>query len=184
MFSCNFDGFILSESTNRQPPPLFHISFRDHLDGLWTPRLPDGNYASGDKETGEFPEPKVARISFSSSLEGCFYAIYHNISQYFEINKYPYMDFFVYSPILTGNEKIWNPQFLTKKRLVHDAHVTNEYCILTPVKVKCIGKLRVFNPLTRSKKIEEVKYFPFNDRSLGERFLSYKVETRFVANKK
>ena len=81
--------------------------------------------------------------------------------KYFEIDNYPYMEFYVYTPILTGNERIFTPKELTNRNLVHDAHVTNEYCILDPVYMQLINHIKIFN----TNKNEIQYYQPFNNKS-------------------
>lgn len=140
---------------------LFHISFRNDLEGEWQPKIPN----SDDKQKNDISEPDFPRICVSPSIEQCFQAIYPNVSQYFEELHYPNMDFYVYSPILQGDERILSPNDLTKKRLVHDAYLTHEYDILSPVYMKMIGKVRIFN----CEKNEFLKYHPFDDILKPER---------------
>jgi hypothetical protein len=72
------------------------------------------------------------------------------------------MHFFVYRPILKGNERILTPDDLTTKRLVWDAHVTREYRILDKVIMELVGSVQVANPeRTASRKTR-----PFNDPKL------------------
>ena len=166
----------LVEDTSTKIPELFHISFRDNLSGMWTPKNPAGNNHS---IKSNLSEPKTPRISCSSSIIKCFYAIYPNISKYFEENMYPHMNFIVYSPVLNGNEKIWTPEYLTKQKLVHDAYMTDEYCILQKVHILKIGELIVYNPLIKNKHPKEIEYRPFNNPKFGKRFLCYEVDYKF-----
>ena len=170
-------NYFLTEAVEAKIPKLYHISFRSGLAGQWQPRAPDG-LQNTDSKDALFPEPKNPRISCSPTLEECFYAIYPNISFFFEEKHFPYMDFSVYSPVLTGTERIWTPEYLTRHHLVHDAHVTSEYSILEAVEMKYVGKLRVFNPLKNAKPTE-IKYYPFDDKKFGERFLAYKMKIDF-----
>lgn len=181
--SDNIVNFLLNEESTKRIPALFHISFKDNLEGEWKPRPPDGFQIKAKEKNKEkevnITEPKTPRISCSTDLKKCFYAIYPNISFFFETKKFPYMDFTVYSPRLNGEEKIWTPEYLTDKKLVHDAHVTNEYCILEKVFMQKVGHLRVFNPLKKSNNPPEIYYHPFNNESYERKFLAYKVEIKY-----
>jgi hypothetical protein len=146
---------------------LQHISFNKNLEGLWKPQVP----AEYIENKTYLSEPDTPRISLSPSIEGCFKAIYPNVSKYFEIENYPYMEFYVYTPLLTGKERIWPPSYLTTNRLVHDAHETNEHCILTPVYMKLIKKIRIFN----TNKSPDLFYHPFNDKNIPLKYLCPKV---------
>ena len=145
----------LLESNSISIPTLYHISFNGNLEKIWYPQNPAGsNFSSKNNAT---TEPDLPRISTSDSLEKCFQAIYPNVYRYFEEENYPYMEFYVYSPILNGNEKILVPEELTRLKYVHDAHMTNEYCILTPVFMKKVMKIRIKN--TNKNKFLKYKEF-------------------------
>ena len=134
---------------------LYHISFDGDLEGEWKPKLPDG-YDDKPSKNKEFDIP---RICVSPSINQCFQAIYPNVSKYFEELHYPNMDFFVYSPILNGEQRILSPEYLTKKKMVHDAFLTDEHDILDTVYMKRIGKVQILN----TEKNEFIKYHPFNN---------------------
>lgn len=142
---------------------LYHLSFNGGLAGVWNPKIPDG-YAGME---GSIPptEPMFPRICLSSTLEGAFYAIYPNVSHFFEKHRYPHMDLYVYSPILRKDTRLLTPAELTKKRMVWDAHLTQEYDILTPVKMTLKGKVRFFNTI----KEEWIRIRPFDDPKEVER---------------
>lgn len=136
---------------------FYHISFQDNLEGIWYPTTPKGSNTS---EKTDFSEPDIPRISVAPSIENCFRAIYPNISENFEINKLPYMDFFVYHPLEIIKKKTLNWEELTKRKYVHDAHVTKETWIIEPVKMILISKIRIFNT---DKPNNELFYRPFDD---------------------
>lgn len=135
---------------------LYHLSFAKLQTAVWKPRLPSG-YAT--ETVSSFREHDIPRICVSSSIEGAFYAVYPNVAKYFEEEKYPHMDFFVYSPDVRLSTKIMTPEELTRKRYVWDAHVTKEYDILTPVRMRPNGKVRFFNTTSQ----EWIKTRPFDD---------------------
>lgn len=150
-------------------PQLFHISFRGGLQGLWAPRLPEGTPDDGkpqeeipDEEKFPYPEPSVPRISLSPTIEGCFTGAFPNVAQLFERDKLPHMNFYVYSPIFKGDERVVPPAVLTSKRIVWDAVATLEYCVLDKVEMRLIGEVEIFN--TNREKTRFIH--PFGDRSL------------------
>lgn len=150
-----------SLSRNIKLPKLYHISFRDNLEGIWTPRPPDGLPEEPQEDGFPYPEPAIGRISLSSTLKGCFLGIYPNIFRYFEEDNYPYLSFSVYSPVFTGKELLVTNEKILKDKLVWDAHITDEWWILNKVQMKLVGKIQVINP---RKTITKFTY-PFNDRS-------------------
>lgn len=147
---------------------LLHISFNKHLEGMWKPRLPDG-YSS--KKT-DLTEPDYPRISVAPTVEQCFWAIYPNISQYFEKEKFPYLEFMVYQPEITDDTEIMSNIDVVKKRLVHDAHITEESFILNKTKMVRHSVVRIKN-CTKNK---EIWYYPFNDKKFEKRFLSHEIQ--------
>lgn len=153
-------------------PDYFHISFDKKLEGVWKPMLPAG---SSSKKT-DLSEPDYPRISVGPSIEQCFWAIYPNISQYFEKEKYPYLEFMVYRPVITDETKIMRNSEIVREHLVHDAHVTEEAFILNDVMMEKDKIIRVKN-CTKNK---EIWYYPFNDKNREKRFLSYKIEYSVV----
>lgn len=147
---------------------FFHVSFDDYKEGIWHPQIPAG---SDIGEKTSLSEPDIPRISFSETLEGCFRAIYPNVSQYFEEKKFPWMEFYVYTPVLTAKTKIIPQKELTKKHLVHDAHITGEIWILSSVAVEKVAKIKVLNTISKG----DLTYRPFNEHKFERRFHSPKV---------
>lgn len=144
-----------------------HISFDSTLEGIWKPKRPDGHWEDNDSDdssdkTWPYPEPSLPRISVSTSLLGCFRGVYLNVYRYFEVEKYPYMIFNIYEAVVSGKEKLLTTSDLTNKRMVWDAHVTEECCFLSPVKMKLVGKLKVFN----TNKSKTLMAHPYNDKRL------------------
>lgn len=119
---------------------LYHISFKDSLEGRWVPKKPDGDY---DHKTDQslLPETTDARISLSPTIEKCFQAIYANVKHL--IRKDKALNFNVYTPLFTGEEWIVYPDALAKQKFVHDAHVTKEHCVVSPVYMKHIGEVSI-----------------------------------------
>lgn len=100
---------------------LYHISFKSDLEGIWKPRNPINE--------GIDTEPDLPRISCAPTIEQCFQAIYPNISNLFEEKNFPYMEFYVYSPVLDGSERVLYSDQLTNNHIVPDAHMTDEVCV-------------------------------------------------------
>lgn len=112
-----------------------------------------------EQETGPYPEPPLARISFSPSVEQCYRAIYPNISHYFTQANYPSIDMSVYRAVFTGREDVILPEVLTQNRWVWDAHVTEEHWVMSPVKVERVARVRFKN----QKNVPELTTPPFDD---------------------
>lgn len=147
----------------------FHLSFDDKLEGVWKPRSPAGLELKSD---GKYPEPHQPRICVSTTLAGCFYAIYPNISQFFEERHYPHIDMNVYVPEITRDTRLVANRELKEKRYVHDAHITHEVWILDEVIMKRIGKVRFMNTADG----KWLNYHPFGDSKEPLRELAPKVD--------
>lgn len=149
-----------SHRIRRPYPDLYHLSFNGGLEGRWSPRPPDGDYDIMDP-TGEYDEPNTPRISTSPTYEQCFQAVYANVKHLFNENNYPYLIFTIYKPAFKGNEHIVLPEDLSRHRLIHDAHVTQEHCILDEVAMMHVGKVKVFKPDLNDK----VHYYAFGAKT-------------------
>lgn len=128
---------------------LYHISFKNSTyQGMWSPNNPDG-FDESKEVVGDtsfpYPEPNLPRISVSPTIEQCFRGVFPNVAHYFEEKNYPYMDYNVFRPRFTGRESIILPEELTKQRMVWDACVTDETCILDSVYMQWCGQVRIFN---------------------------------------
>lgn len=141
-------------------PVLYHLSFSSQLEGTWVPKPPDGDGIISD-DPDLFPEPGDARISLPPTLEQCFQAVYANVKHLFEQSPDDTLTFSVYVPKFTGKERIVTPDILTKERLIHDAHITGEHCVLDPLKMVWSGQVIVEKPLD-SKKIH---YYAFGEKA-------------------
>lgn len=150
-----------------KPTNYYHLSFNEKLEGKWQPKLPN---ASDNNKLSPLSEPDIPRISFSETIEGCFRAIYPTVSKYFEENNYPWLEFYVYSPVITDKTKILKNTELIQKHYVHDAHITGEVWILNAVEVKYVSKIRIYNTVTKG----DLFYHPFNEKKYPKRFHSPK----------
>lgn len=146
---------------------LFHISFKDkNAAGIWLPDDPAGLDHSEESSPGvvgdpswPYPEPSLPRISFSPTIEQCFRAVYPNVAKFFKEKKYPYMEYSVFQPIFKGTERVVTSEELTAKKFVWDACVTEETCVLDPIQVKFVGRVRILN--TNDSPVMFIH--PFND---------------------
>ncbi len=137
--------YKFSKQVGSSTPELFHISFRGNLEGKWSPKRPDGDY-DADKATGDLPETVEERISVSPSIEQCFQAIYANVKHFYKEGEIEELTFYVYTPVFKGDERIVYPEALVRQKLVHDAHITKEHCIISPTFMKLKGKVKIKRP--------------------------------------
>ena len=151
------------------PNELYHLSFKPTLNGRWKPRQPHGTNTSEEAKVKLTYEDLPARISVSPTIQQCFWAIYPNISRFFEEKRYPYIIMYVYRPRITYRTKVIENRLVRKH--VHDAHVTGEICITSSVVMEKIAKIKIYNPV----KNPEVKYRMFGLPNNPEIFLSHKV---------
>ncbi len=160
---------------------LYHLSFRDNLGPVLTPRQPGGSEITED---GIYTEDLPPRVSFSPTIKQCFFAIYPNISHLLErkkVNNEQYIFMYVYEPVKKNLKKL--PDSLVKRK-VWDAIITDEVCIIEPVEVKCIGKVRIHNPYYRGNVPEYIFVHPFGDKEKEELFVSPNIEFDFIKLKK
>lgn len=146
---------------------VYHLSFRDDLPTVLTPKQPDGSATT----TGKLTEILPPRVSFAPSIQQCFSAIYPNVSKYFEEHNYPHMDMFVYCPLSVG-KKIPKDTILES---VWDSHITDEVCYTTNIKVIRVAKIRITNPHL-NKFREDIYTNPFNNPMAKRRYVSPKIE--------
>lgn len=150
--------YLIANKVKKPFPTLYHLSFNPDLEGRWTPQLPDGDGLEvTDPEV--HPEPDTARISLSPTVEQSFQAIYANVKHLFDDAPDKTLSFNVYVPIFTGKERIVTPDKLAQHRLIHDAHITEEHCVLDPLKMVWAGKVSIKAPRRR----DVVMYRAFGD---------------------
>lgn len=144
---------------------LYHISFNSKLEGIWDPEFnqkPDENHpeVADPSNTPWYPEPNLGRISTAPSIPGCFVGVFPNVSKFFEEKKFPHMNFYVYTPVFKGSERVVEPETLTKDRLVWDAIFTGEHLILDEVYMRLVGEIEILN----TNKLQTAYIYPFGDR--------------------
>ena len=102
---------------------VYHLS-QSNLDGkTLSPRVPSNYFTKNGYEDG-----KTARVCFAKSIDMCLRALSQKCTD---------MELFVHVP--DGKYNIYIPS--TKE--VPDAKITSEVWIKEPVKLKCIGKIKV-----------------------------------------
>lgn len=158
-------NWALEQEAARAPkkaiPWLFHITLDGSLPDTLTPRRPTG---SDDKAQGILREFREPRVSFAPSVFHCLQAIIPSVYEklFSEEGQKNGVDFFVYRMRPSQRVRIKTPTELTHERLVWDAHVTHEYCVLDPVKIMSCGKINAWV----DKRDPGLTIYPYNDRSL------------------
>lgn len=103
---------------------FLHLSPSDKLEGYWTPRSPEGsdldlkNTNNKDEDIFPYPEPNLPRISISNNVLGALQAIYPNHRHHILKNKVKQLTFFVYSPTIKNNTKLFSTNELCNKEYV------------------------------------------------------------------
>jgi hypothetical protein len=87
----------------------------------------------------------MAAVSLAPSVTYCFRGIFPNVAKFFQKDKLPHMNFFVYCPVFKGDERIVLPTTLTKDGWVWDAHETQEHRVLDPVEMALLGEVEIMN---------------------------------------
>ncbi len=132
-----WDKWIMSLTipASRINQVLYHISFKDDLQGDWKPltkqKLPQ------DKQEEIWYEPLPDRVSTAPSLEQCFLGIFNNIYDLLKgmSKKHPTITFHVYRAIPKSNCRVLTPEVMHREWLLYDAHVTNEYALIGDVEM-------------------------------------------------
>lgn len=158
--------------------PFYHLSFDYGLSGTWEPRTPAGfDMVKDAKGYGKgMTEPSTPRICLSSSIEGCFYAIYPNIYSLFEVKKFPHGQFCLYRAYIDDTD----PNFVSNATIVHDhivwdAHVTKEVWYCGSLQMRRIQKLRL-----TPQQDKVIKAHPFNDKNQALSFISPEVKIEVI----
>jgi hypothetical protein len=135
---------------------MFHLS-TENLDGkILVPKIPKNYFTENGYENSDIP-----RVCFSDTISNCIAAL----STHRKEGCY----FYVHEPIST-NSKIMSNQLIVKNNYVSDAHITKECWILEPVKIKCIGKVRLLSA------IDEYITFNYGEHSANLYFWNYEFE--------
>lgn len=152
----------LIKSGNDITVPLYHISFHGDREGIWTPKVPDSPFDTPKNPSTSYEMP-IPRICIAPSIEQCFWAIYPNISHYFEDEGYDAMCFTVYRPMLNASSAVVDTTVLVQQQLVHDAHVTGEHWILSETFMEVVDYIRIKN----TSHGEFVRFQPYDHENGG-----------------
>lgn len=115
------ESSIEEQSTKSQK--IYHLSQSNMNGKTISPRIPSNYFTKNGYEDG-----KTARVCFAKSIDMCLRALSQKCTD---------MELYVHIP--DGNYNIYNPS--TKE--VPDCKITSEVWIKEPVKLKCIGKIKV-----------------------------------------
>lgn len=132
IFSKEYINVSVSEKT------LLHLSDNPELDS-------NSRELSPKFVKSGLAEFLPARISFSPTIEQCCIGVYHHIDKGYKVsqdNKYLYRDFFVYEGIPDKDTKCVDPRIV--QAMVDDGKLSGEIAVTTPIKIKKIGKVRVY----------------------------------------
>lgn len=159
-------------------PRLYHLSFREVKQKIFRPRLPTGLYESKISDfiyniTDLFKngtikkEPDIPRISGAPSIEGCFAAIETNLPQMIDYNilKNHGVEYVVYELLVTSNSNVVPPEVISDFELVYDALYTKEHWILTPTRIKLLGRVNIQYDKRYDKKIRPYGKSTYKKRS-------------------
>lgn len=158
---------IRSLHVTKPTVPMYHISLDSNLPETLVPRIPYSNYPDDafddepqSKKTTLYTEPQIARVSFSSSVEGAIRGIYVSLESVFEKAKGQDVNFIVYE-LVPGNARFVAPETLAR-RAIHDALVTQEWWALDPVQIKLISRMS----LSHDRDAEWITYRPFGGKEV------------------
>lgn len=112
--------------------PLYHLS-AINLDGQTVfPSIPQNFFTKNN-----FEENETKRICFSTSINGCLKGLSQNIEG---------KEFFVHVP--EGKFFVFTPS----QKYVPDAGITQEKWVMNPVRMFCIGKIKVLRARKNGKR--------------------------------
>lgn len=142
-----FRSNIPTTKSESIPYNLYHLSLNPNLSGIWYPKQPDGHYTN---DSNLFYETPIAKISLSPSISQCYQAIYANIKLLYN-EKNDVITFNVYKPVFKGNELVILPKTFTEQEMIHDAHITEEHGVITPLNMVLLGKAAIKCPSSCDK---------------------------------
>lgn len=161
---------------------LLHLSFNDNLPSTLYPRQPAG-YIKPQGEPGLYYENLPERISFAPTIQQCFNAIYFNIKHLFEYSKKynSSIKMFVYEGISDSNTTFISKDIL--KTELWDYHITEEIAVTSPITIKKIAEILVFNPFDEEGNIDssrEIYGYAFADLCNELRFIAPKITYEYI----
>lgn len=154
--------------SSKRIPSLYHISFNQNLPAKLEPRQPVSTEPIEDNDSDPLTaEDLPDRVSFSSSIEGCFRAIYPNILDIAKNANGRPLRFTVYllSPT-TLRTSYMSPADLTAERKIHDACFTAEYSFFKTVFVRKLADIDIY--ISKNPRDDMITYKMFGGILEGE----------------
>lgn len=147
--------------------PLYHMSFDEAASGDWEPRKLLRNPNNSDAHP-IFGELLPNRISTSPTIEGCWAGIFAYLFEELKANRNNHKEVKAYLYRATPKRgcRILTPDTLCNNFLVHDAHLTQEHCLLGPVHMTLERTLILKNTTTYPLK-RWIKDHPFGNKDYG-----------------
>lgn len=141
------------------PANIYHLS-QDNLGGkILSPRIPsylhDDENMKKNQDVGLYEENSIPRVSFSSDIQGCLRAIIPDLNANPEMkNMYLGKTLYVHIPEnpYESYKRISNKEII-KNKYVFDAEFTKEEWVVEPVKLKCIGQIKILS-ISSSKNVK------------------------------
>ena len=127
---------------------MYHLSNQNHLEKL-TPKIPHKLKI----RKNAFEDTTIKRISFAPSIEGCILGLQPSDKDFTDGKLILY----VYMPYDFINTDVISNGTIVKNKLVFDANVTKENWIISPVKVKIIGSITVFNKVQQKIEYQPIR---------------------------
>ena len=124
-YSNQFKNMYKKPIINQNDDNLFFLSERNLNGEILTPRVPKNFFTENGYE-----DNKTKRVCFAPTIDTCLMCLSMNCK-----NK----EFFVHVPV--GNYRVIYPNI----NQVPDVQFTGEKWICEPVKVECVGKIKVEN---------------------------------------
>lgn len=115
----------IEETTVSHPKKLYFVSEDNFDNKTLQPRIPSNYMTKNGYEDG-----KTARVCFAPSIDKCLMALSQKCTD---------MELYIHIPDNISKYEVLKPNISE----VPDSKITNEYWICSPVKVKCIGKIKV-----------------------------------------
>lgn len=143
--------------------PLYHMSFTEVPDGLWSPKKAVRGEASSEAHP-IYGEMLPERISVSTSLEGCWAGIFCYLRKDPTVPKE--ITAFIYKATPQRGCRILTTETLSNYYLIQDAHLTDEYCLLGDVQMSLERTLTVKNTLSAPES-KWIKDNPFKQKRYG-----------------
>lgn len=151
----------MSEFLNESkfPANIYHLSQDNLGEKILSPRIPsylhDDENMKKNQDVGLYEKNSIPRVSFSSDIQGCLRAIIPDLNANPEMkNMYLGKTLYVHVPEnpYESYKRISNKEII-KNKYVFDAEFTKEEWVVEPVKLKCIGQIKILS-ISSSKNVK------------------------------